>query len=135
MKSLNKVLLMGHVGQDPELQISKGGKPYCRLRIATSQSWTNQDDKREQKTEWHSVFAWGNTAERCAQYLRSGALVFVEGSITHWVDSQQNEHKTAVHADQVKFLTYPTRGISTKSPESLDNPEGARNYDAVAHPA
>ncbi len=135
MRSLNKIFLMGNLGQDPELKVSSTGKPYCRLRLATSTSWMSAEDKREEKTEWHSVFTWGNTAERCALHLRKGALVFVEGSLTHWQGAQENEFFTAIQAGEVKFLNSPGRNASAKIAESLDNPGAARNHNAVAHPA
>lgn len=136
MRTLNKVLLIGRLGHDPELQYSKAGKAYCRLRMATTQSWTNKDDKRESRTEWHSVFAWGSRAEYCAKSLRSGSLVLVEGSLTHW-QGLENHESTAVHADDIQLLKPSSRSLQVaeaRTPEDLDNPDGARNHNAVAHP-
>jgi len=133
MQSLNKIFLMGRLGHEPELQVSKAGKPYCRLRMATHESWMNKDEEREERTEWHSVFTWGPTAERCAHQLQKGSLVFVEGSLTHWQDAQNKDHKTAIHANVVKFLVPSQRGLMGKSAENLDNPDRARNHNAVAH--
>lgn len=133
MKSLNRVFLLGHLGRPPELQMSKAGKPYCRLNIATHRSWAVADDsgesERQEVTDWHSVFVWGPLAERCSNYLRKGALVFVEGSLTYWQVSQSSEkgpYKNAIHANEVKFLNTPKI-------ENLDNPSPAPDHNAVAH--
>lgn len=139
MRSLNRVFLMGYLGQNPELSISKGGKPYCRLSVATHQSWMNDEDKREEKTEWHSVFVWGSLAEQCTHNLRKGALVFVEGSLTYWKIAQQKDYKNAIHGQEVKFLnsqrSYETVTAPPEGMENLDNPAPPRNHNAVAHPA
>src|ERR1700679_1897324 len=97
MRSMNRVFLMGYLGQDPELIISKNGKPYSRLNVATHESWMNERDEREERTAWHSVFVWGPLAERCVHNLRKGALVFVEGSLSYWKAALGNEYKNAVH--------------------------------------
>jgi single-strand DNA-binding protein len=140
---MNKVLLIGRMGHDPELQYSKAGKPYCRLRMATNQSWIGKDEKREVRTEWHSVFAWGSKAEYCAKSLRTGALVLVQGSLAHWQGTEKNETNTAVQAEDVQLLKPSVRPLELAShsaeaddtPEALDNLDGARNHNAVAHPA
>ena len=136
MKSLNRVFLMGHVGHDPELKMSKAGKPYARLSVATNRSWMNKDDEREEKTDWHSVFIWGTLAERCCQHLRKGALVFVEGTLSYWSVAMvdQKEYKNAIQANEVKFLN-STKALSSANGEGLDNEEPSRNHNAVAHPA
>jgi single stranded DNA-binding protein len=84
MKSMNRVFLMGHLGGAPELRTSKNGNPYTRLRLATNKFMAKEDGTKDTKTDWHSVFVWGDDANRCAEYLRTGALVFVEGSLSYW---------------------------------------------------
>lgn len=144
MKTVNKVTLIGYLGANPELQISKTGKPYSRLRLATHRSFQNAEDKWETKTDWHSVFVWGPMAQRCCHDMEKGALLLVEGSLTYWQAAQQIEYKNAIHAFEVKLLAHGTKSADT-APESeieepprsedLDNSEPSRNHNAVAHPA
>jgi single-strand DNA-binding protein len=146
MKSLNRVFLMGHLGRPPELLVSKVGKSYCRLNIATHRSWktseagSGEDEtERHEVTDWHSVFVWGPLAERCCSYLRKGALVFVEGSLTYWQVAQSTEkgqYKNAIHGHEVKFLnTVSSAGEGTSVIENLDNLPQPPDHNAVAHPA
>src|SRR4051812_23906989 len=117
-KTVNRVFLMGHLGDKPELVMSKAGRPYSRLRVATQRAWTNQDDRREEKTDWHSVFVWGQLAERCCKYLGKGSLVYVEGSLSYWQVAAGNPaegYKNAIHGYSVKFLSY---GKFTETPDT-----------------
>ena len=144
MKSMNKVLLIGYLGANPELQISKSGKPYCRLSLATHRSRQNVEEKWETVTDWHSVFVWGPLAERCCHNMQKGALLLVEGALTYWQAAQQDKYKNAIHGFEVKLLASSTKSVAI-SPESmieeppgsedLDNSETSRNHNAVAHPA
>ncbi len=134
-KSMNKVFLMGHLGQTPELQLSKAGKPYTRLSVATNRKWTNAEDEKKEATDWHSVFVWGPLAERCVDSLQVGALVLVEGSLSYWqvANSSDSPYKNAVHGHEVRFLNSPRSAGVLSETENLDNPEDARNHNAVAH--
>ncbi len=139
MRSLNRVFIMGHVGHDPELIISKSGKPYSRLNVATKETWMNAEDQRQERTDWHSVFVWGALAQQCVNHLRKGALVFVEGSLTYWKVAQDTntQYKNAIHGREVKFLNIATgksENLGTDI-EDLDNMAPPRNHNAVAHPA
>lgn len=144
MKSLNRVFLMGHLGHTPELIISKAGRPYTRLSVATNRTWMNGEDQREERTEWHSVFVWGQLAQNCTNHLRKGALVFVEGALSYWQVAEEKQYKNAIHGHEVKFLNFSGKasettlgvdGADALSVEDLDNPAPARNHNAVAHPA
>ncbi|MGZ3721517.1 MAG: single-stranded DNA-binding protein [Bdellovibrionales bacterium] len=147
MKSLNRVFLMGHLGADPQIKVSKTGKSYARLSVATNRSWMNAEDHREEKTDWHSVFVWGPLADRCCHNLRKGALVFVEGSLSYWKVAEgeigKDGYKNAIHGQEVKFLNYPKATDSASNEamnafedaENLDNPSPPLNHNAVAHPA
>ena len=125
---------MGHLGRTPELQLSKAGKPYARLSLATNRWWNGTEEKKE-ATDWHSVFVWGTLAERCVNSLQVGALVFVEGSLTYWqvANSSESPYKNAVHGHEVRFLNSPKASGVLLESENLDNPEDARNHNAVAH--
>ena len=106
--SLNKVLLIGNLGQDPELRYTKSGEAACNLSIATNEKWTDKSGERQQRTEWHRCTVWGKQAEACDRYLKKGRQVCVEGKIQtrSWEDDQGNKrHTTEVIAQQVVFLS------------------------------
>jgi len=139
-KSMNKVFLMGHLGQTPELQVSKAGKPYARLRLATNRRWFNgEGGEVKESTDWHSVFVWGRLAEQCTASLQKGALVFVEGALTYWQAADSDTpYKNAIHGHEVRFLnSRPMRDAGDADirpwPDGLDNSEDARSHNAVAH--
>ncbi len=142
MKSLNKVFLMGHLGHSPELHESKSGRPYTRLNLCTNRYMPGKDgEDASEKPEWHSIFVWGDQATKCTEYLRKGALVFVEGSLTYWQVAQEstgekgkNGYKNAIHADHVRFISYGRAAEAPTDLENLDIPSGSRNHNAVAHP-
>lgn len=104
---LNRVMIIGRLGADPELRYTQGGQPVCSLRIATDESYTDKDGNRVERTEWHSVVAFGKTADHCNQYLRKGSLVYVEGKLTtrKWQDQNgQDRYTTEIRAERVQFL-------------------------------
>jgi len=108
MSSVNKVILIGNLGRDPELRYTQGGQAVANFNIATSESWTDKatGQKREQ-TEWHRIVAWGKTGELCAEYLSKGRSVYVEGRLQtrEWEDKDGNKrYTTEVNAQTVKFL-------------------------------
>lgn len=93
-RSINKVILIGRLGRDPELKYTAGGSAYCRFSIATDDSWTDRNTgERQERTEWHSVVAWEKLAEICGQYLTKGRQVYIEGSIQsrQWEDQDGNK--------------------------------------------
>jgi single-strand DNA-binding protein len=79
--SLNKVMLIGNLGKDPELRFTPSGRAVARFSVATSEQWTDQQGQRQDRTEWHNVVVWGKQAETCGQYLSKGRQVFIEGSV------------------------------------------------------
>ncbi len=143
MRSVNRVFLMGHLGQNPELQRSKAGKSYTRLSLATDRfkkGASAEEESEKPSTDWHSVFVWGEQAEHCVQYLRRGALVYVEGALTYWQVAQPTDvetaknYKNAIQAERVNFITYGKRTETSEDAANVDNPAPARNHNAVAHP-
>lgn len=107
MASVNKVIVLGNLGQDPELRHTASGRPVATLRIATNEQWTDQNGERKERTEWHSVVVWGRQAENCAQYLSKGRQVFVEGRLQtrKWEDRDGNpRYTTEIVADRVQFI-------------------------------
>ena len=104
---LNKVMIIGRLGRDPELRYSQSGSPVCTLNIATDESYTDRDGNRVDRAEWHRVVVFQKAAENCSQYLTKGSLVFVEGSLQtrKWQDQQgQDRYTTEIKAQRVQFL-------------------------------
>jgi single-strand DNA-binding protein len=106
---VNKVILIGNLGKDPEVRYTSGGQAVANLRIATSRSWTDkQSGQRKEETEWHDVEVWGKQAEQCGEYLAKGRQVYVEGRLKtdKWQDKQsgQERSKVKVVAESVRFL-------------------------------
>jgi single-strand DNA-binding protein len=106
---VNRVILVGNLGKDPEVRYTSGGQAVANLRIATSRSWTDkQSGQRKEETEWHDVEVWGKQAEQCGEYLAKGRQVYVEGRLKtdKWQDKQsgQDRSKVKVVAETVRFL-------------------------------
>lgn len=115
MAGVNKVILIGNLGRDPELRYTAGGTAVANFTVATTENWTGKTGQREERTEWHRIVAWGRTAELCAQYLAKGRTVYVEGRIQsrEWEDKEgQKRRTTEIVANTVQFLGGP-RGAGT----------------------
>lgn len=107
MNSVNKVILIGHLGKDPEVRYTPQGQAVASFSLATSEKWNDRGGQKQEKTEWHNIVAWGKTGEICGQYLRKGSPAYVEGKITTrlWDDRDGNKHyKTEIVAHHVIFL-------------------------------
>lgn len=104
---LNKVMIIGHLGRDPELRYTQSGSPIATLNVATDESYQDRDGNKVERTEWHRVVVFQRAAENCSQYLSKGSLVFVEGRLQtrKWQDQQgQDRYTTEIKADRVQFL-------------------------------
>jgi single-strand DNA-binding protein len=104
---VNKVILVGNLGQDPEMRSTPGGQSVCTLRLATTERMKDKDGNWTDHTEWHSVVVWGRTAENVNQYCRKGKQLFVEGRIRtrKWQDKEgKDRYSTEVVGDVVRFL-------------------------------
>ncbi len=107
MASLNKVMLIGNLGTDPEMRFTANGNPVTSFRIATSRSFLDSDGERRQETEWFSVVVWGKQAESCNQFITKGKQVYVEGRLRtrSWEGQDgQKRFRTEVVANRVIFL-------------------------------
>ncbi len=95
-RGLNKVMVIGHLGRDPEMRFTPSGKSVSNFSVACSRSWKSSDGERHSETEWFNVVAWGSLAEIAKQYLHKGSLVYVEGRLQSrsWQDDEGNQHKT-----------------------------------------
>ena len=104
---VNKVILVGNLGADPDMRYTPSGQGVCELRIATSESWNDKNGQRQERTEWHRVVVWGKRAEICSKYLSKGRQVYIEGRIqTRNYDDKEGNKKyiTEVIANDVQFL-------------------------------
>jgi single-strand DNA-binding protein len=80
-KSLNKVMLIGNLGKDPEIRYTGAGMPVATFSLATNESWKDQEGNQQERTEWHNIVAWSKLAEICQQYLKKGKKIYIEGRI------------------------------------------------------
>ena len=107
MASVNKVILVGNLGKDPEVRFTPSGRAVAKFPLATTDSWTDQENSRQERTEWHNVVVWGKQAESCGQYLAKGRQVYVEGAIRSrsYDDKEGNKrYITEVVAQRIQFL-------------------------------
>ncbi len=105
--SVNKVILVGYLGKDPDVRFTTGGSAVANFSLATSEVWNDRDGKRQERTEWHNIVVWGKQAESCGQYLAKGRQVYVEGSIrTRSYDDKSGNKRyiTEVVAQRIQFL-------------------------------
>lgn len=107
MSGVNKVMLLGRLGADPEMKTTSNGKTVTRLSVATNSQWTDNQGQRQERTEWHRVVVWGKLAELCGRYLTKGQQAYVEGRLEtrSWEDnSGVKQWTTEVVANNVTFL-------------------------------
>lgn len=110
MAGVNKVILIGNLGRDPELRYTPGGQAVAEFSLATSESFTRQNGEKQDRTEWHRIVVWGRVAENCAKYLAKGRTVYIEGRLQtrEWEDKEgQKRRTTEVVAQTVQFLGGP----------------------------
>ena len=116
MASLNRVIILGNLGQDPELRYTQSQMPVATLSVATTDVRTAADGQKQEFTEWHRVVVWGKQAENCSKYLSKGRAVLVEGRLQtrSWEDSQsgQKRYSTEIVAQSVKFVGGAPAGAS-----------------------
>jgi single-strand DNA-binding protein len=118
MASVNKVILIGNLGRDPEVRYTPSGTAVANFSLATTENWTNKDGEKQSRTEWHRIEAWGRLGEICGEYLSKGSQVYIEGSIRtdEWEDQEGNKRQTAkIRAWRMQMLG------SRAQAESLSN--------------
>ena len=109
-RSINKVILIGHLGADPELRFTTSGIAVCNVSMATNESYTNRDGEKVEKTEWHRLVLWRRLAEIAGEYLKKGSPVYVEGTMRYrtWSDNEERERFTAeVEVKELSMLDGP----------------------------
>lgn len=122
---VNKVMLVGRLGRDPEMRYTSSGTPVTHFSLATDESWTDQNGQRQTRTEWHNIVAWSKLAEICNQYLSKGRLVFIEGRIQtrEWDDRDGNKRRTTeIVASDMRMLG-PRSEASSPAGEAREGTE------------
>ena len=130
MASVNKAILVGNLGAEPEVRYTPSGKAVASFRLATSEQWTGKDGEKSEKTEWHRIVAWARLGEICGEYLHKGSQVYIEGRLQTrtWEDRAGNKRSTTeIVAQAMQMLGSPgTKGGSAKTKEeSLPDEEPA----------
>ena len=119
---LNKVMLIGRLGRDPEIRYTQSGNAVASFSIATSEYWRDKQGQRQEKTEWHDIVAWDRLADQAQSYLKKGSMVYIEGKLQtrSWDDQQgQKKYRTEIVANQVRFLD--SREGTERSGGSVDD--------------
>jgi len=119
-RGLNKVMIIGRLGRDPEMRYTPSGRPVTTFSVGTSRTWNTSDGERRAETEWFNVVAWSNLAEICKQYLTKDRLVYIEGRLQtrHWEDQEGNKHtSTEIVANEMIILD-ERREASSQAGES-----------------
>jgi single-strand DNA-binding protein len=107
MAGVNKVILVGNLGADPEVRFTPSGQAVANFRIATSENWTDKNGQKQERTEWHRIVVWGKLGELCGEYLGKGRQCYVEGRLQtrEWNDKEgKKNYTTEVVANNVVFL-------------------------------
>ena len=120
-RGLNKVMIIGHLGKDPEMRYTPSGRPVTTFNIATSRSWNTSDGERRTETEWFNVVAWGSLAEICNQYLVKGRQVYVEGRLQSrsWEDNDGRRH-TSVEVVANEMIMLGNRQSSEDQSDEIE---------------
>ena len=136
MASVNRVILVGNLGRDPELRYTAGGQPVTSFSVATNERWNDREGKPQERTEWHRIVVWGKQAENCANYLQKGRTVYIEGRLQtrEWEDKEgQKRQTTEIVAQTVQFLDRregPSRGTTASAgPRDSDAPPSGGSDD------
>jgi len=140
-RGVNKVILLGNLGKDPELSYLPSGQSVAKFSLATSRKYKDKSGELKDETEWHNIVAWGKLGELCHQYIKKGQSVFVEGRIQtrSWDDKQtgQKKYRTEIVAENVQFGPRPfregTAGQAQGQPESPKEKEEV--LETVQYPA
>jgi len=133
MASVNKVILIGNLGKDPEFKYTPGGQPVATFSLATTEKFSDKGGQRQERTEWHNIVAWGKLAELSNQYLKKGRSVYIEGRITNrsWDDKDGNKkYRTEIVVTAMQFLGSPASGGGGGGVPDPEYSQSAPSYDA-----
>ena len=132
MASVNKVILVGHLGADPEVRYTPSGKAVANFSLATTERFTNKEGEKEERTEWHKIVAWARLGEICGEYLTKGSQVYIEGRLQtrNWEDRDGNKrYTTEIVAQAMQML-----GGSKKGGEAASVEESHPSEEPVSIP-
>ncbi len=141
-RDLNKVILIGNIGRDPDLRQTEKGSAISTFSLATNTTWVDREGARAERTEWHNIVAWNRLAEICNQIIRKGDQIYIEGRLRtrSWTDEKgEHHHRTEVIAEQmIKLSRRPDEeNIHDHESHSDSNPEpapyGQEHYSGVQH--
>jgi single-strand DNA-binding protein len=124
-RGLNKVMVIGHLGKDPEMRYTPSGRPVTTFSVAVSRSWNTADGERRSETEWFNIVAWGNLAEICKQYLHKGQQVYIEGRLQtrRWEDKEGQKHTSVeVVANEMMMLGDRRNNKSSQESDQEEEP-------------
>ena len=136
-RGVNKVILIGNLGDDPELRYTGSGTAVCNMSLATNESYTDNDGNEVQNTEWHDVVAWGRLGEICNEYLQKGSQVYFEGKLQtrSWDDQDGNtRYSTEVKAREMMFLDSNRQGAPDADGFNQDRGHQDQDFDQRPEP-
>lgn len=131
MTNLNKVLLIGRLGRDPEIRYTKEGTAVANFSIATSEYWKDKSGAKQEKTEWHNIVAWDKKAKFAQEYLKKGSLIYIEGSLQtrEWTDNNQvKRYTTEIVAKDIRFMEKRGDGQAPVPPVEEPDLDGPPEY-------
>jgi single-strand DNA-binding protein len=126
-RGLNKVMIIGHLGREPEMRYTPSGRPVTTFTVATSRSWNTADGEHHTETEWFNIVTWSNLAETCKQYLTKGQQVYIEGRLQtrHWEDKEGNKHNSVEVVANEMIMLGERRETSSANNHPVDNSDGS----------
>lgn len=135
--SVNKAILVGRLGADPEKLVTGSGRSVTKFNVATSEQWKDQSGQKQERTEWHRVVVWGPQADTCAEYLNKGRQVYIEGRIQtrQWDDKDGNKrYTTEIVAQRVQFLGSKTGSADHTAESAVADTNATPAYDTGPSP-
>lgn len=130
-RGLNKVMIIGHLGRDPEMRYTPSGRPVTSFSVATSRTWTSAEGERREETEWFNVVAWGTLAEICKTHLSKSQQVYIEGRLQTrgWEDETGKKHfRTELVANEMILLGDRRRDSHTSDVDFMDDDNDNGDY-------
>lgn len=133
MSSVNKAIILGNLGGDPETRYSQAGNPITNFSVATSEKWKDKNTgQMQESTEWHNCVCFGRTAEIAGEYLRKGSKVYIEGQLktSTWEKDGQKHYKTEINVRDLKMLSSPqSENRPVEAPAGLNKAEPSQDSD------
>lgn len=136
MAGVNKAILIGNLGKDPDLRKTATGTSVASFSLATTERYNDRDGNRQDRTEWHNIVAWGKLADLAGQYLKKGRSAYIEGRIAtrSWDDKGTKRYKTEIVANQIVFLGGPGESNNSHAPAAETSGAGYSMPEGVSEP-